>query len=848
MARKQKPSPGVNAQPPVAPGAMFSAASFAGVVGKYGTGESAIPDAVPSPPVIAFYGFRGGAGRTTALAHVAALLSARQIHVVAIDLDLEAPGLQYVLDCPELEENRGGLVLLRAAATTDADGLDEALRLAPHIVKSSLALGAPIRVLPAGRLSEHYLERLDDLGVPLWHVAEGPNPLQAVLQQVKQELQPQVICLDCRTGLNGLSASAVFHVADVVLCFVPVSIQALDGLSVFFKALKAAKLQRTGRPDILIVPSMIPEGPEGRSRLENWFLPEVEARYVDIVLGSSMSEDTADDLSERVPIVREGIEYRRGIALSDSLRSDFVQRSAGVYQALMRELDQVIRIGEPVLHEAVDAKKVLAELNKDANLKNLAFAESTEAQVIVDKFIQPADFRAIVDRSAWYIVGAKGAGKTWMWQYLLSSIGQTLVPDLAFIAGHGPKDALLSASALREIARDKAVKLEQRQLHGAFWLLYAANRLMQNDLKLAEQIAKVLRAEERSLLKQLSAAATARTLQAALTASLSYERAGTFAELLVRALDAELLSSGAGSTVLVYDGLDIGFGSEAHSLEMRARFVNGLVEAIEPLRGSCKRIGFKLFLREDLFSEIGIQNQSHLSAATVELKWEPSDIWALVLNLVSASAAYVSVVRSSDPSSGPGQWPKEEERRQALLVPLWGDEMERGNKISTARFIQRRTSDGKDRLFPRTLVQLLAAAVEHQGTLESASDRVLRSASIIAGYNKASQARVDDLRKEYVTLSAYLDALKGRKPTGTESELVSDLKRFFRKKPSGATKKGAPAGALHAGPGGWHKVIERLLEVGVLREYKRAKGLAGEKKYEISLLYRPGLGIKAFGV
>lgn len=48
-----------------------------------------------------------------------------------------------------------------------------------------------------------------------------------------------------------------------------------------------------------------------------------------------------------------------------------------------------------------------------------------------------------------------------------------------------------------------------------------------------------------------------------------------------------------------------------------------------------------------------------------------------------------------------------------------------------------------------------------------------------------------------------------------------------------------PPARLRAGPGGWHKVIERLLEVGVLREYKRARGADKEQKYEIALLYRP---------
>jgi hypothetical protein len=131
---------------------------------------------------------------------------------------------------------------------------------------------------------------------------------------------------------------------------------------------------------------------------------------------------------------------------------------------------------------------------------------------------------------------------------------------------------------------------------------------------------------------------------------------------------------------------------------------------------------------------------------------------------------------------------------------------------------------------------------------------VLHSRAIIEGYNKASEERVGDLRKEYVKLTAYLAALNDMKPTGTESEIVGYLKkrvdaRKTAKSSSGVkVNKTAPAGAEHAGPGGWRKILDQLLEIGVLREYKRAKGDGGEKKYEIALLYRPGLGIKTFGV
>src|SRR5690606_15502403 len=149
---KVEPAP---TEPTELASSMFSPASFAGVLSKLreGPASSTVEPSPSSPPVVAFYGFRGGAGRTTALAHVAALLASRQISVVALDLDLEAPGLHHVLGCPEPEEDRGVLALLRTAATADDDELDRKLRLAPHVVRSELQLGAPIRVLPAGRLS-----------------------------------------------------------------------------------------------------------------------------------------------------------------------------------------------------------------------------------------------------------------------------------------------------------------------------------------------------------------------------------------------------------------------------------------------------------------------------------------------------------------------------------------------------------------------------------------------------------------------------------------------------------------------------------------------------------------------
>lgn len=841
MTRTKANSPVVT-EPSIPDAGMFSAASFAGVIAAEPSADAVVPvpPVLRDRPVVAFYGFRGGAGRTTALAHFAAALSARDVSTAAIDLDVEAPGLDRVLDCPPLTEDVGAVALLRAAAQAETDEeRSSAMRLAPHVVKSRVDVGAPIRVLPAGRLSTTYLERLEDLGVALWHIAAPPSPLQALVEQVRSELKPDVILVDCRTGLSGLSASAMFHVADLVVLCLTVSDQSIEGLDIVLRGVHAARSQRGGSPELLIVPTMVPEGPEGRARLDD-FLVQVDTHYTSIFC----KESAGLDPSEETPVVREGVEYRRGVALADRLRADFVQRSAGTYSALTRELDRSLGLDKPanaVLGD-VNAQAVLQEL-ESSSLKKLAFAEEVEADQLVAKFIRPSDFRSITDSTTWYVVGAKGAGKTWMWRYLLSDIAKEVVPNVSFVAGHGPKDNSLSASAFREL--EKSARLTKRQLHGTALLLYGAWRLLRHRADLVKAISAQFSGEEARAVKALAGASGAK-LQETLVAVLELGNVGTFAERLIKAIDAVLLGAGGEMTILIYDDLDVGFGSDTLSIERRRRFVSGFVAAIEPLRGTCKRVAFKLFLREDVLAEISIQNQSHLSAATVELEWKSGDIWGLVLNVVSDSPTYRRYINAIDPTASMGNWPAEEERRLRLLVPLWGDQMERGNKIQTGRFIQRRTADGKDRLFPRTVIQLLAKAIESQRATGTVPDRVLRSAAIQSGCIEASKQRVADLRKEYKDLEIYLDAFEERPPTGTEPEIINHLKNAAKRTSAGA-RGGAAKGALHAGPGGWGKVIPRLLEVGVMREYKRARGERGETKYEVALLYRPGLGIKSYG-
>src|SRR5215475_1162581 len=75
--------------------------------------------------IITFYSYKGGAGRTMALANVAWILASNGYRVLTVDWDLESPGLHryfhpFLLD-KQLRASPGVIVMVRdfAAATRE---------------------------------------------------------------------------------------------------------------------------------------------------------------------------------------------------------------------------------------------------------------------------------------------------------------------------------------------------------------------------------------------------------------------------------------------------------------------------------------------------------------------------------------------------------------------------------------------------------------------------------------------------------------------------------------------------------------------------------------------------------
>src|SRR5215467_9888199 len=60
--------------------------------------------------IVTFYSYKGGVGRSMALANVAVLLARRGLRVLVVDWDLEAPGLERYFSYFPIETRGAGLL------------------------------------------------------------------------------------------------------------------------------------------------------------------------------------------------------------------------------------------------------------------------------------------------------------------------------------------------------------------------------------------------------------------------------------------------------------------------------------------------------------------------------------------------------------------------------------------------------------------------------------------------------------------------------------------------------------------------------------------------------------------
>lgn len=239
-------------------------------------------------PIVTFYSYKGGVGRSMAVLNVASLIASRGFRVLIIDFDLEAPGLSHLIGkeaipargksarkSPSKQILKPGIVELLSDAVLRGSESDLLSKPFPKIAdKYTFSYsppeglkqysGAKLSIMPAGCLDEEYSARLDQLDLPGLY-KEPENSGKRLILRFREILIHSglydYILVDSRTGHSDEAGICTRDLADHRMIVSGLNTQNITGTAAFLRNLRSALVYENKplkRPDIILSP--VPNG------------------------------------------------------------------------------------------------------------------------------------------------------------------------------------------------------------------------------------------------------------------------------------------------------------------------------------------------------------------------------------------------------------------------------------------------------------------------------------------------------------------------------------------------------------------------------------------------------------
>jgi cellulose biosynthesis protein BcsQ len=245
--------------------------------------------------ICTFYSYKGGVGRSMALAKSADILARAGLRVLMIDFDLEAPGLEqyFEIDQKEMRAHAGLFDLIShykaamasslPAAPQDQDFRKlEELFIAPVYLK--LPSAGKLDLMPAGRRGSD--EQLSEYALGLrqfdWQDFYFNFGGEVFFEWLRRSLDSKlydVVLVDSRTGVTEMGGICAYQLADLIVVMCAPNQQNLDGTHDVVRNFFSPRVTmlRSGRPlQLLVIPSRVETRDESllrdfRDRFEKLF-------------------------------------------------------------------------------------------------------------------------------------------------------------------------------------------------------------------------------------------------------------------------------------------------------------------------------------------------------------------------------------------------------------------------------------------------------------------------------------------------------------------------------------------------------------------------------------------------
>ena len=728
------------------------------VGGDWWTLGEARPDDVPARYTL--YSVKGGVGRSTTAAVLAWDLARQGEDVLAVDLDIESPGLASALLEDKVQPTFGVADWFVEELVGQGDVVAEQMVGSPAWTRD---LRGSVWVAPAhGRDPGEYLAKL---GRVYMDTATDPwtARLQRLLSRLETILKPTVVLVESRSGLHDIAAATVTDIGADVMLFAVDSPSAWTGYGILFDHWKLRRLAAPIRERLSIVSALTPELERdrylARFREHAWDL--FRDGLYDNLSGAGDSPDAVsyDFSAEDAPHSPLIIHWNRGLAAGSSLRRLEESTVSQAYSSFLRRFKQqhrtpAIRIravsGSPMVRISVSPSDI--ETVRIA-LSELPAGTSHGSAPPLSELYLPPSHRKALGANVMLVTGMRGSGKTFWWgalqkpsiRALLARLDPRLVPtaEAGVYPGFGVGEAPDRYPGRDELRTMTEAGVEPRII----WRTVHARHLAGSGHPL-------------------------RTLDSWLERAKYVEGKPEEVARLFRDCDDQLESGGNYSLVL-FDGLD----RSADEWRDAFRLIRGLLRHALDMR-SYRRLRAKVFLRTDQADEAKVADfadASKILASAVQLAWPRRDLYGMLWQYLG-NGSHGERLREW---LAEGDWPAvpingrkifiappsltadeeiQRERFHAIAGPWMGTDRRRGFPYT---WIPNHLGDAVGMVSPRSFIAALRAAADDTADRHPEHDHALHYDSVKRGVQEASKIRVRELREDYPWVDRLLDPLSG---------------------------------------------------------------------------------------
>lgn len=244
---------------------------------------------------VTFYSYKGGVGRSLALANTAALLVKRGRKVVLIDFDLEAPGLDSFAEFASAAGKPGVVEYVSEFCRTQvAPDIEQFV----HPCKLDKSVRGELLVMSAGRRDSAYNHQLSRIKwSEIYESGIGTAFFENWKESINSRFEPDFVFIDSRTGLTEVGGVCTTQLPDLVVMLFGLNEQNVKGIGCVAEHIREADPTRV--PQIHYVATPVPNFPPDK-RSELTVRLNAAARHLGVNIESTIRYYASAALSEKL--------------------------------------------------------------------------------------------------------------------------------------------------------------------------------------------------------------------------------------------------------------------------------------------------------------------------------------------------------------------------------------------------------------------------------------------------------------------------------------------------------------------------------------------------------------------